>query len=589
MSMSYKCSVISRKGHCLFFALIFTVSVFIQCLIFNWQAFHSLYWSSLFSRPVWFWAFYLPKISAALFMGGLCLLFKNRRWTLFVSVLVSLWAFAELIYWRSNSIFFDPFSFTMIGNMNGFWSSVIAFVRPGDFLILAVSALFVLAFFTCFRDKKSGGKNVCGNSMPVIGVLVVVLSVSLQIAAALCLYAVKNPDCRNPGYEEEEPISYNPFTEAGAFPFWGYTSIQYISQTSLVHAFVYNAVGLISMPFNSDSCKMTDEDILKVEKVVNKNAIPIEPFAPLIIILYESLESWAVNPCVMPNLYRFIDSHESVLFARNMARQTRGGGSSDGQMIVNTGMLPIAEGAAAFRFPDSTYPSLSRLFDRAALIQPGDLGIWNQKRMSDAYQIDTNYVIPSSDDKETMACLQNITSKYSYVMAITMATHSPFVTWSEASPAPLDIAVPEKMRNYINCAHYSDSCMKTFFESIDSDPELSMATIVITSDHPAFDSTTREEFHTLCSEEGIDYSFFPNGAAFIMYSPMVSQKTIIDEQTFQMDVYPTVLSAIGCGSSLFRGFGKDLLNPSSARPFDELDAFSLSDKMIRSDYFSQYY
>ena len=59
-----------------------------------------------------------------------------------------------------------------------------------------------------------------------------------------------------------------------------------------------------------------------------------------------------------------------------------------------------------------------------------------------------------------------------------------------------------------------------------------------------------------------------------------------------MDLFPTVLHAIGQMNYAWRGFGIDLLSPDaniylSKRPIAPQEAYKLSDKLIRNDYFAQ--
>ena len=100
----------------------------------------------------------------------------------------------------------------------------------------------------------------------------------------------------------------------------------------------------------------------------------------------------------MPNLCRFIDENDNILYALKVVSQTKGGTSADGQMIINTGLLPIEQGAACYRFPHHRYPSLSELYSSSCNIIPGSLSVWNQAYMNQVYCIGDSYTVSSGNN-----------------------------------------------------------------------------------------------------------------------------------------------------------------------------------------------
>ena len=305
--------------------------------------------------------------------------------------------------------------------------------------------------------------------------------------------------------------------------------------------------------------------------------------------MVESLESWAVTPSIMPNLCRFIENH-NVLYATKVVSQTRGGTSSDGQMIINTGLLPLQEGAVCQRYPNNVFPSISENYTSAALIMPGDLGIWNQKQMSDAYKIDTNYLSPHSLDHETFVILDSIYNKHDYLLAITMATHSPFMFCAGYSDLELPKDMPTLLSNYIKSMNYSDACFATLLSKIDTDSILKNSVICFVGDHIIFDTNMRNEFSNYCRAKNLSYDIWNNHTTIIAYSPDFVRTEIIDSKTYQMDVYPTLLQLINCNDYYWRGFGVNLLDSMAChnRPVTEEDACMLSDKLIRANFFKKY-
>ena len=559
-----------------YLASIFAITIFLQCCLFHYLAFHSILISSLWRNPLTFWSFYLPKMSIAVFVTSFVFIFKRKNWTIVVSVLINVWIIAELIYFRANRILLDAHSFTLISNLNGFWSSVPMYLQWLDLIIIFPTIILVISL-VCFTNK--------GRKFSQFAI-VLISSVFLSIGGAL--------SCRklyNTLYQTNTIQKYylNPFGDKDVCVLFGFTSLEYVRNMSVIHAFIYDMKKLIQMPFERTSYEMTKEDVDNTQYFINKINNEIEPTNNLIMILVESLETWAIRPEVTPNLYAFIQTH-NVIWSQKVANLTRGGTSADGQLILNTGLLPIQQGAVCQRYPQNKFPSLSEIYTPAALIQPGDLSIWNQKYMSEAYKIDTNYLSPHSLDHYTFEVLDSIYAQYPYILAITMATHSPFIACAKYSSLELPNDMPEKMANYLRSMHYSDSCWGKFLQKIDTDSILKNSVICFQGDHIIFDSNMRRDFEQYCLKYNFDYDVQNNNTAFVAYSPNLEEKLVITDMTYQMDAYPTILHLIGCEDYYWKGFGVNLLDSVARnnRPITEQEAYELSDKLIRSNYFSSF-
>jgi len=79
----------------------------------------------------------------------------------------------------------------------------------------------------------------------------------------------------------------------------------------------------------------------------------------------------------------------------------------------------------------------------------------------------------------------------------------------------------------------------------------------------------------------------------IIYSPKISGNPRYTEDCYQMDIYPTYQSLLGVEDYRWHGFGINLLqysDPKAATPkrlIHEDEAFTLSDRLIRNNYFQR--
>ena len=78
-----------------------------------------------------------------------------------------------------------------------------------------------------------------------------------------------------------------------------------------------------------------------------------------------------------------------------------------------------------------------------------------------------------------------------------------------------------------------------------------------------------------------------NSLPLIIYSPQIQGNPHYNDDAYQMDVYPTYMSLLGVDDYRWNGLGKNLLDNNSKRLIQEKEAFVLSDKLIRNNYFSK--
>lgn len=544
---------------------LFAFSMFMQCILFHWILNHSILISSLWKNPYIFWRFYIPKISLPICIAAFIFLTHRKYWTVVFSIILDIWIIAEIIYYRSTRIYISAHSILLLGNMDGFWDCVPMYMDTSMLLLLIPTLLTTIAVYL-FGNKR--------RSFPIYGLT---LLVGLLIEMAACNLLTTN----NKFYFSSLQESFLNDTML-----WDINN--YIApEISVIHAFAYD-IKILTTTLFQETYRLSDTEKADIALFTHPKGAAVQPKTPLVLILVESMETWAIRPDITPNLCRFIEQHRSVLHATRVKSQTKGGTSGDGQMIFNTGLLPVAEGAACYRFAHHVFPSLSDQYERTAMIQPGTLSIWNQYDMNRAYHIDTAYLNPASLDARTFTLLDSIATHYDYILAITMATHTPFEASSTFYPVPtLPKDMPKDMANYLHSLHYTDSCWGAFLRRIDTDSALHNTTVGIMGDHIILTPAQRQEFQTYCDTAGLDFAPREACTALVVYSPTIQEKTVIDTLTYQMDAYPTLLHRIGGEAYYWQGFGADLLDTAACahRHLTEPRAYQLSDKVIQADYF----
>lgn len=348
-----------------------------------------------------------------------------------------------------------------------------------------------------------------------------------------------------------------------------------------------------------DIVELTEDETLFIERTIGESStsglISGNEGKNLIFIIVESLNAdvigaryggWSVTP-VLDSLLA-----DSMTFAAlNVRTQVGVGGSSDGQMIYNTGLLPVYRDVAAMTFGGNrTFPSLAGSLpaaDACECVAEGG-SCWNHYATSVAYGYsalnDADSIAALGIDAEQVGldravfemALRLMPSMRQPFLAeiVTLSMHYPYIDegaprrrWIDSLP---DIATLE--RNYLQTLNYFDGELGHFLERLKGEGLYDNSVIVLASDHDqAYKTNSRNaaERHPI---------------AFIALNSGVGRR--IEHQAYQMDVYPTILDMMGWRGDGYRGMGRSLL----AGDYCMTDSMAAerrraSDLIIRSDYF----
>jgi uncharacterized sulfatase len=291
----------------------------------------------------------------------------------------------------------------------------------------------------------------------------------------------------------------------------------------------------------------------------------------LLFIFFESLEERIIGLRVngrevTPNINRLVAHSKTGHYA--ITAQVKEGKSSDAQLIAFNGLLPIANGATAMRYAGNTYPSLVRYSHATTkqLYAAYPDYMWNQRMNALAYGFDSLYACEMSDLKlmQMVSHAINNATRPFILTAVTMASHSPFTAYADSTGWQVtDNRYTHSEAKYLQCVHYTDNAIGKLIDAILIDSILAATTqIVITGDHPIFDLN--------------------EPVPFIIYNPFASPVTT-NKPHFQTDIYTTLIENMHIATP-WHGLGKNISDTTSYPPMEML--YNLSDRIIRSDYFS---
>ena len=553
----------------------------------------------LWRAPIEVFVFYLPKIVVSILLGSFVFLTKRNWWTILLLLVIDLWCIANLMYNNANDLLLDIPAIQLANNLKGFESSLSAFFNL-NYLCFPILTLIYAVFIVIIRQSK---KVSIPNFMVCIAI-VILSNIGMCIPDWLSYYHNKKDadfDMANGRkiiidlYGKNGWHCFIPFHEVKMdalpdltyFPDYGN---YYVYQNSILHY----AIAMCVYHANTMQQGAPEICVEELRESIDKNnrGEPL-PNQNLIIILVESLESWPfemgeLSWQVAPHLMDMLHQQKTVAF-NTIRSEAKHGVSGDGQMLVSTGILPIYAGSACVIYGNNEWPSYISLYPHSVFIDCSN-GVWNQRTMSMKY----GYKVDSYDtncrtDKDVFLLLNDIfdTIPSPYMtMALTSAMHSPFAKHNGYQLTVSD-DMPKFMVEYLEGLHYTDSCFGIFWKQYKNHTQKN-TTIIVTGDHTVFKPAMLKEFHNYAIKHDMNISENESFCPLIIHSAAIENRYIGNDLCYQMDIYPTIMHLIGCEDYYWKGFGVNLLDSATRynRPFTEQEAYELSDKLIRSNYFA---
>lgn len=551
----------NRANWCVF--ILFALLVFGKTLLFDHFAFREL---ALQPSFVGLLSKTFVKLAAALLFASVTFLLRDKRWLILLSFLIDTWLIANLIYMRNNHILLDAEAFNMSSNLHGYFWSVLIYIEWGiDLIFYGLTALFCLVYRYITKTTRSWRA----------WIIVVLASVVLRLAGEAI-------------YVSEHKTSFDvlPFARERREPVYGMHFPTTVANTSVLYSPVYILTDYFLMINGIQPERpLTDTDLQTMTELDNGQSTDTLQ-SPLIIILLESLENWVLTPQIMPNLYRLTQS-DHVFYANRIHTQIVGAPSADGQLIINTGLLPINAGGTCLYYGKNTYPSVMSLApDSTICLLPHDLRVWNQTEMSPAYGYDTTICYSDIDTLLFQKLNSLIDEGMQYIQCITQSTHAPFVS-EEYSRLPLPEDMPWVMYNFIRAFNALDDGLGYFVRKLETDSLLQQFTIVITADHRILHYEKRCQMQQYADAHNMNMCPMDDCLPLIIYSPKIQGNIHCTDDAYQMDIYPTYMSLLGVENYRWHGFGINLIENTKLRFIQENEAYILSDKLIRNNYFCQ--
>jgi phosphoglycerol transferase MdoB-like AlkP superfamily enzyme len=589
-------------------------------------------------RPFSYAELYLFGILFALLLALPCVFFRRPfvMWTL--DALLGLLLVSNLMYFRTYYTAIPLSSYGLAGNLRDFTDSIFASLSREDILFPLSTLAAAFFYLRNARRKAAFAGASATETMPqtlsgrmILGGRYLLPAVTCALAAGALLHACG-------GFRKAYEALQDSYTHTCGTP-------------------IYTVLGSVCYDYIREKEMYTPETGRQIEEWLDGHELPGRREAlsggnrmNCIIILAESLESWVLEQTVegqeiMPCMNRLLRD-STTLYAPRVLSQVKGGRSIDAQLMINTGLLPVDIGVYSLKYPQSLYPSLAKAMKEkygeahACTLTADKPMVWNQSVIAPAFGYDSliskshfvqdervgpHYRHQLGDVSLLRQCAEKMGGSRVWgdgarlLQIVTYSGHFPFVLPDYLKELHFSAGIPDRMRDYMVVANYTDRALGLFVESIRSMPEYENTLVVITGDHEGL-AGLRDDLCRDRAGRGV-VSQAPFIPFILLNVPPVWRSVLLQRQgdafdlsggcmrytkvMGQIDIYPTLLELSGLTDYMWRGLGHSMLaadkkgvavdarNTVYGDTADVSDndlrhlkeAWNVSDAIIRYDYF----
>lgn len=560
--------------------LVVTALLVAKCLAFD----------ALIARPdalSWQLTDWLAATAAAALLALLAVSSSRRGMAAAVLVLTDIWMVVNILYFRAYRLFITWHLLSVAGNLSGFEDSILPYCdwSLGLFPLLSLPALICLAW-PARRARWTDA----------IAIFLLVIACSAGASYTRWRNVRAYLQDHSFSWEWLNPCSL-PQALSADISERERQAGKYIHYHSILAYPLFMATDALTHRPNSENIVLSDEEQAELNRLLRPAEPAGEPQGNLLIVLLESFESWlmqardAQGELVCPQLNRYIATHE-LCYIEDVSTQIQYGMSGDGQLLVNTGLFPTLEGIACVDYGYNTYPNVAHFYPQSVIVNPCR-NVWNQHVVTASYGY-RQLIEPKSENRfewNDSIVVEKIIETFESmptpccVMGITVSGHLPFT--QSQDPIPMADTIPALFCQYMRTAHFTDRQIGRLLAWADTAQVMRHSTIAITGDHRIFHAWGNEEIRDFGLRAHLPFGTGQAGCPLIVMGPRVP--AIHAQQAQQIDIFPTLLEAIGQENYFWQGMGRSCLHPQSEVTSNRYFLHrQLSDKLIRMDYFAPY-
>lgn len=286
----------------------------------------------------------------------------------------------------------------------------------------------------------------------------------------------------------------------------------------------------------------------------------------VVFVIVESLNAEVIGLKVngnevTPTLNSLI-ADSSTFYSTNVIPQIKLGNSGDGQLIYNTGLLPLSNVIVSTRVGNSNkYPSLFESLGRVdnRTILPDNGVFWSQMKMQKAFGADSIYItedylpltykfgLDASLFRFATSKLDELKQPFT-LQIVTGSMHIPFLDGEEYRLMFESASYDKNVRNYYASTRYFDKELSGFIDALKAKGLWDNTILILASDH--------DQSVSLADQASAKEHCNP----IVFIAANSGYGGTIEHSVGQVDVFPTILHLCGHKPELdYVGVGTSML------------------------------
>lgn len=519
--------------------------------------------------------------------------------------LLAAWCVANVWYYRFWHDLLSPASLTMTGNVGGLLLNSIKGVwKWADLAYVVIPAAVTVLSATVFAPRRLSGRYGAGvRAAYVLTAVAVTLGGELLTSRSEIKYQMAEFGHYDKGLLAE-------------------TADRHVRETCDNMGLLRNHGLLLFLghyigdfiELKNSEIELTAEERAEIDAQIAANLIaPTDSLSGknLVVVVVESLNSEVVGKSIgsheiTPTLNALVEA-EGTVSALNVVSQIKDGCSGDGQLIINTGLMPLRKGSAAISFAEiNRFPNLrEQLPDNyTATAVLADMGSeWKERQMFMNYGFDRILSRADADegDYEGRGCdgamfaraaaVADTIKEPFFMELVTISMHVPYVE-KEVGVEPWlaqSGIEDEGLVNFYNVTHYFDRELGAFIERLKERGVWERTMLVVVSDH------NTQTFDNM-----------PEFVPVLFIAANSGRTERIERVTGQINIFPTLLELMGrrADARAYSGLAPSMLDErvngstdgtqhefgpltQQAKALIIRGGFELSDKIHRGGYFGK--
>lgn len=490
-----------------------------------------------------------------------------------------LYTFSSALYFRTYGQFIPLQSIFYVQNLDGLSASILGSIRAYDILYILPILFVILNHKFIKKRSKDESKKFR-------------LWIFLSVAIPCLIF----------GTTKWREDIYNSYIAQGSDNSFYYDQFRAAKKHGILPLWLWE----LNQP---SEIVLNDNTIKRFESInIHTNEVAItNPSSPnIIILIVESLESWVINSRykgieITPNLNKLVNDSTTRYYS-NMRDQTSWGRSSDAQLMINTGLLPIQNGTVCFDYYDVEFPSLMDALKQknynSSIFCAGTETFWNYKSFAIAQGFDNVYSqkdfspeekdiyeLGIKDDVFLSKTADKLATKKEPFLAevVTVTSHAPFKIPEDIHPNIF--GADNRNTNYVHAINYTDSALGIFIDKLKLNGLYNNSLIVITGDHSAVLPKDSVEYKLIEESDSTNSLYFQKRTIpFIIKNAGYSGE--YKERCYQMDIYATLRGTL-VSNYYYKGLGRNLFSEDSLKEVNQKFLYDMSDSLIRGDFFGK--